>query len=113
MASLNAEQIAALMQKTRQKGIYIERLNQFLASGEAGISVNETWVDLKDKKDTTLKQGFENAKDNKDASEGSENVKVIANEGQVFLINLAVAGLATEDGTEATEVAEAPEMVQA
>jgi len=110
--ALTAEQIAALMQKTRQKGIYIERINQFLASGEAGVSVNETWVDLKDKKATTLKQGFENAKDHKDAAEGSEHVKVIANEDQVFLINLAVAGLA-EEATDGSAPQEAEQLVEA
>jgi hypothetical protein len=91
MAGLNADQIKALLGKTRQKGLYVQRLNEFLASGEAGISVKETWVEFADKKDTTLKQGFDNAKENKEASEGSENVKVIANEGDVFLINLAAA----------------------
>lgn len=103
MAGLTAEQIAALLGKTRQKGVYIQYLNQFLEGGESGICVNETWVDLKDKKASTLKQGFENAKENKEAKDGSEFVKVIANEDKVYLINLQAAGLETE--AEVAEVA--------
>ena len=103
MAGLTADQIAALLGKTRQKGVYIQYLNQFLDGGESGICVNETWVDLKDKKASTLKQGFENAKENKEAKDGSEFVKVIANEDKVYLINLQAAGLETE--AEVAEVA--------
>jgi hypothetical protein len=97
MASLTPEQITALLGKTRQKGMYIEKLNAFLASGEQGVLVNETWPEFAGKKATTLKQGFENAKENKEAGEGSENVKVIANEDQVYLINLAAAGLVADE----------------
>lgn len=93
MAGLTAEQIQALLGKTRTKGQYLEYLNEFVASGEQGVNVNETWVALRDKKATTLKQGFENAKEKKEAAEGSENVKVIANEDMVYLINLTAAGL--------------------
>jgi hypothetical protein len=93
MAGLSAEQIAQLLGKTRTKGQYVVYLNQFLESGEGGLCVNEQWVDLRDKKAATLKQGFEGAKDNKEAQDGSENVKVIANEDKVYLINLAAAGI--------------------
>jgi hypothetical protein len=96
MAGLTTEQIQALLGKTRQKGVYIQYLNQFLESGESGVCVNETWLDMKDKKATTLKQGFENAKENKEAGDGSEFVKVIANEDKVYLINLQAAGVETE-----------------
>jgi hypothetical protein len=102
MAGLTADQIAALLGKTRQKGVYIQYLNQFLESGESGICVNEQWVDMKDKKASTLKQGFENAKENKEAGEGSEFVKVIANEEKVYLINLQAAGVDTPETAEAT-----------
>lgn len=101
MAGLTPDQIKALLGKTRQKGLYVQKLNEFLESGEAGISVKEKWVEFAEKKDTTLKQGFDNAKENKEAGEGSENIKVIANEGDVYLINLALAA------------EESPEMVEA
>jgi hypothetical protein len=93
MAGLTADQIQTLLGKTRTKGVYVQYLNQFIASGEAGVNVNEQWVDLRDKKATTLKQGFENAKDNKEAADGAENVKVISNEDLVYLINLSAAGI--------------------
>lgn len=94
---LSAEQIQALLGKTRTKGDYIVKLNEFLAGDQDGVCVNDTWVEMKDKKATTLKQGFENAKDHKDAGEGAEFVKVIADNEQVYLINLAKAGLVADE----------------
>ena len=96
MAGLTAEQITALLGKTRQKGVYIQYLNQFLSSDESGVCVNDEWVDLKEKKATTLKQGFENAKENKEAGEGSEFIKVIASDDKVYLVNLQKAGVAEQ-----------------
>lgn len=92
MAGLTAEQIQALLGKTRSKGVYTTRLNEFVASGDMGISVKETWVEYRDKQANTLKQGFEGAKEKKEAAEGSDQVKVIKQDEDVFLINLAVAG---------------------
>ena len=94
MAGLSSEQIAKLLGKTRQKGLYTEKLNEFIASQEMGVSVKETWVEMRDKKDTTLKQGFDNAKGTKEAAEGADLVKVVASkeDGDVYLINLALAG---------------------
>jgi hypothetical protein len=96
LMGLSAEQIQALLGKTRQKGLYVQRLNEFLASGEMGISAKETWVEFRDKKDTTLKQGFDNAKDNKEAAEGSDMVKVVVSDDDVYLINLSLAGAELE-----------------
>jgi len=87
---LSNEQIMALLSKTRQKGVYTDRLNEFLASGEQGIEVNSTWPDLGGKKATTLKQGFEAAKDKKEANEGADKVIVKTDEEKVYLINLAL-----------------------
>jgi hypothetical protein len=100
MAGLTAEQIQALLGKTRQKGQYLELLNKFIESGEMGVNVQDTWVELRDKQPSTIKQGFEGAKDKKEAAEGAELVKVITNkEGEgdsavttVYLINMAIAG---------------------
>lgn len=91
--ALTHEQIQALLSKTRQKGVYTERMNEFLASGEGGICVNETWADLAGKKATTLKQGFEGAKEKKDVAEGADKVIVKSDEEKVYLINLAAAGI--------------------
>lgn len=97
MGGLTPEQIQALLGASRSKGQYIVYLNKFIDSGEGGVCVNDEWVDLADKKPATLKQGFENAKTNKEAGEGAENVKVMVNEEKVYLINLATAGVAAED----------------
>lgn len=91
MAGLDASQIAALLGKTRQKGRYIEVLNEFIESGEMGVSVKQTWPEFAEKKEATLKQGFDSAKDHKDAAEGADQIKVVNNEGDTFLINLATA----------------------
>lgn len=91
--ALTPDQIQALLGSTRTKGDYVVKLNEFLESGEAGVCVNETWVEMKDKKAPTLKQGFEAAKEKKDAAEGAEAIKVIANDGKVYLLNLKAAGI--------------------
>lgn len=95
MAALDHDQIMALLSKTRQKGVYTERLNEFISGGEQGISVNETWADLRGKKATTLKQGFEAAKDKKEALDGADKVIVKSDKAEdgtesVYLINLAL-----------------------
>jgi hypothetical protein len=91
MAGLTPEEIKALLGKARQKGVYEQHLIEFVKSGEGGVNVKETWADM-DKKATTLKQGFENAKDKAHVMEQTDgaagNVKVIVSDENVFLINL-------------------------
>lgn len=100
MAGLTAEQIQQLLSTSRSKGQYVAYTNEFLASNEAGVCVNEQWADLADKKASTLKQGFENAKTNKESSDGADKIKVMVNEDKVYLINLALAGGAAAETTE-------------
>jgi predicted acylesterase/phospholipase RssA len=88
--ALTAEQIASIYAKRRTKGLYQQFLAELLESGENGCDVKETWPQLKDKKATTIKQGFENAKEKKDAPDGSENVDVIVDGEEVYLINSAM-----------------------
>jgi len=95
MAGLTPEQIAALMGKAHGKGDYIARLKVFLDSNEQGVNVKETWPDWEAKKPEAIKQGFENAKNSKNAPPAAEFVKVIKSEDQVYLINMQAAGLAT------------------
>lgn len=97
MPGLTPEQIEALLGKTRTKGAYAKYLADFIESGEEGVEVGEQWADLKGKKDTTVKQGFENAKNHKDAPAGADMVKVISNEGSVYLLNLALLAGSTEE----------------
>lgn len=92
MAGLTAERIAQLLGQTRQKGQYIGLLNSFIESGEMGVDAKEEWPELREKKGTTLKQGFDNARENKEAAAGAEHVRVIKQEESVFLVNMAVAG---------------------
>lgn len=91
MAGLTAEQIQALLGKTRTKGGYIVKLKTFLESGENGCDTKATWPELAGKKSNTLKQGFEGALSHKDLVdvEGMDQIKVIKSEEDVFLVNLA------------------------
>jgi hypothetical protein len=105
--ALTPDQITALLGATRTKVVYTQYLGDFITSGESGVCVNDTWVDLAQKKSATLKQGFENAKDSKTAPAGSENVKVIVNEDKVYLVNLvaaSAAGIAVPLDTSTVEV---------
>ena len=102
--ALTPEQIQTLLGKTRIKGDYVMKLNAFDASGEQGVSVSETWPDLAGKKATTLKQGFENAKQNKDFKGNADTIRVISNDDLVYLVKVDAASV---DGAEGTETADA------
>lgn len=85
--ALDSDKIRSIYAKRRTKGLYTLFLAEFLASGENGYDVKETWPQLAEKKATTIKQGFENAKEKKEAPDGSEAVDVIVDGEDVFLIN--------------------------
>jgi len=88
---LSPEEIRKIYAERRTKGEYIAKLTQFMESEEVGISVKEEWnTAFGEKKATTLKQGFENAKDKKDAPDGAELVDVIVDGDDVFLLNRAI-----------------------
>jgi len=101
--ALTPDQIASLLASTRTKGQYAEFLGEFLASGESGVNANEQWVAISGKKATTVKQGFESAKDKKDAPDDARYVKVLVSEDQVYLINLKAAGVDLPAESGATE----------
>ena len=104
---LTPDQIATLLAGSRTKGQYVSRLNEFLNSNTDGVAVAEEWpMDFgpsAEKKPATVKQGFENAKNSKNAANGSDHVRVILNADQVYLIR-EQAPVATES-TESDEVA--------
>lgn len=87
MAGLTPEQIAQLLGASRTKGVYIQRLTEFMNSGEQGVDAKAEWPEFAEKATATLKQGFENAKNSKNAPAGVEHVRVITNEDNVYLIN--------------------------
>lgn len=94
MPGLTAEQIQALMQGRSRKGLYLAKLNEFVSSGEGGVCVHDEWpLEFADKNATATKQGFENAKNSKNAPAGSDGIIVINNDEKTFLINPAAAGV--------------------
>ena len=113
---MTAEQIRAVYAKRRTKGLYGELLATFIESGEGGVSVREEWPtqfswdesksgekgDEKGKTASTLKQGFENAKDKKDVPDSFALIDVIVDGTDVYLLNRAIL-----DATVTGEVEEA------
>lgn len=89
---LTPEQVRALMAGARTKGQYVEKLNEFLVSGQNGVLVTDEWEEFEGRKTATIKQGFDNARDHKNAAEGSDKVKAIVSDDKVYLINLALSG---------------------
>ena len=102
---LSPDEVRAIYAKRRTKGLYDSLLVEFLESGDNGVSVKEQWAELADKKAQTLKQGFENSKDRKGAPEGSDQIDVIVDGENVYLINKVVAGIEAEDAELAEAVA--------
>lgn len=91
MAGMTPEQILAVLGKTRQKGQYQGLLVEFLDSNEAGVHAQSQWPQLGEKKASTIKQGFEGAIKRKEAPEGSDGVRVLVQDEQVYLINSSLA----------------------
>src|SRR5215472_17817039 len=99
---LTPEQSKSIYAKRRTKGLYAEKLVEFLGSGEAGINVREEWpTDFgwdeekpegeRGKLASTLKQGFENVKSKSGAPEDSEAVDVMVEGEKVYLVNKVLA----------------------
>jgi hypothetical protein len=111
MPGLTQEQIRQILQTRRRRGVYEQYLIEFLKSNEAGVNVKEEWPDLAVKKASSLKQGFDGLKDKatfkeqlKEAGfpeDAADNVSVIANDEQVFLINVPMVELAPAETTTA------------
>lgn len=102
---LSADEVRAIYANRRTKGLYDTLLASFIESNDNGVSVKEEWSELADKKAATLKQGFENSKDRKTAPDGAENVDVIVDGDNVYLINKVVSGIT--DDTVVTDEEEA------
>jgi hypothetical protein len=91
-------ELAELLASSRQRGIYDEQLRAFLATGIPAAKVNLADGEFKDKKQATVKTGFEGAvkraKTGKGSWEGEGNglpegvsgVRVIGKEDGVYLV---------------------------
>src|SRR6476619_1403796 len=99
MPGLTPEQIQALMSGSGRKGLYRDKAVEFLNSGEGGVCVQDEWaLEFDGKSAATIKQGFQNVKDNtKNPVEGAENLLVINNDDKTFLINTANANVPTTE----------------
>jgi len=87
--TLDNEKIAALLSGAKQRGVYKEELDAFIARGERGEQVDLENGSLAGKKPQSVKTGFENARKNL-SEEVKPTIQVILNEEAVYLINKAV-----------------------
>jgi hypothetical protein len=87
--ALDNDVIAALLASSKQRGVYKEELDAFIARENRGEKVDLDTGSLAGKKPQSVKTGFENARKNL-SEEVKPTIQVILNEDQVYLINKAV-----------------------
>jgi hypothetical protein len=89
--TLDPNAIASILGSVPERGAYKAELKSFVDSGEAGVQVSLTEGRFQGRKPQSVKTGFETAKGAEGAPEGSENVRVIVHEDQVYLIRTDMA----------------------
>jgi hypothetical protein len=119
--SLSKDKIKMLYQTRRVKGLYEDKLGEFIESDEAAINPYEVWpfefpqyvakhtedgveVEATGKSPTTVYQGFRNAA-NKLPEALSSDIDVIQRDGEVYVclksrVELVLADEASEDDEE-------------
>lgn len=93
---LTADAIQALLAAGRTRGAYGTVLSEFLESGEAGIEVDLSTGPIAGKTSKQAKTGLDSARKRTDEKgnlvyAGAQNVRVIEQEGHVYLINTGAA----------------------
>ena len=87
--ALDNDKINELLAGSKQRGVYKEELDAFIARAVRGEQVDLDNGTLAGKKPQSVKTGFENARKNL-GEEVKPNIQVILNEEQVYLINKSV-----------------------
>lgn len=92
---LDPAKIQELLAAGRTRGAYGTVLADFLTSGDAGIEVPLDNGPIAGKNSKQAKTGLDNARKRTDDAgklvyDGAQNVRVIEQEGHVYLINTAV-----------------------
>jgi hypothetical protein len=107
---LDPSMIEKLMGESRQRNTYGPKLVEFIASDEAGINPAEAWpLEFGKKNASTLYQGFLTAAKK---AEVADQIRILQNDGSVFILHKERAGLAVEEANsdeEATEDSNATE----
>lgn len=83
--------LADILAGARGRGDYKTVMKAFI---EAGVRLAQIPLDgglFEGKKAQTVKTGFENVKTSKEPPEGSESIKVVKKNDQIYLVNQAVA----------------------
>lgn len=84
LKGLDASKIGELLAGTRTRNQYGPLLMEFMESDEAAINPAETWPLLKDKKPSSLYQGFRNAADKAGIS---DEILVKLSDDNVFILH--------------------------
>jgi len=92
---LDAAKIQELLAVGRTRGAYGTVLSNFLESGEPGIEVPLDSGEIAGKSSKQAKTGLDNARKRTDEKgglvyAGAQNVRVIEQDGKVYLINTSV-----------------------
>ena len=87
----DADELASILSGARGRGDYKTVLEEFIGAEIRLAEVPLTMGLFENKKASTVKTGFENAKNGKNPPEGADQVKVIKKEDKVYLVNQAVA----------------------
>jgi hypothetical protein len=101
---LPPELIEKLMGESRQRNTYGPKLLDFINSDEAGINPAEAWpLEFGKKNASTLYQGFLTAAKK---AEVADQIRILQNDGSVFILHKERAGLAVNGATDEAEVTE-------
>ena len=87
----DADELASILAGARGRGDYKTVLEEFIGAGIRLAEIPLTMGLFENKKASTVKTGFENAKNGKKPPERADQVKVIKKEDKVYLVNQAVA----------------------
>ena len=99
---LTPERIQELLAAGRTRGAYGQVLKNFLDSGDPGIEVPLDTGEIAGKSSKQAKTGLDMARKRTDDNgnlvyPGANAVRVVEQDGHVFLINTGVAGEAADD----------------
>ena len=98
---LDPAMIEKLMGESRQRNTYGPKLIEFINSDEAGINPAEAWpLEFGKKNASTLYQGFLTAAKK---AEVADQIRLLQNDGNVFILHKERAGLLVNGVDEADE----------
>jgi len=94
LKGLSLDEISTILSTSRTRNMYGPKLLEFLESDEAAINPQDAWpTEFKDKKVTTLYQGFNNAIKNGNI----EGLEIRQMDEKLFILNTEKVKLAMDE----------------